>query len=262
MHNKIIALCICLLLGTPVVAQADCFIAQENAEVIATEGDCSSRHAPRCSFNIAISLMAYNEDVLQDQYNPEYPFKKGYLDYADSWKQSHNPAQWIKNSCVWYSQLITQKLGMQKFQDYVNSFNYGNHDVSGDPGKNNGLTRSWMSGSSLQISPTEQVKFLNKLIDRQLKLKPRSYEMTSAIIYIEDLADGAKLYGKTGTGNTPNADGTLNQDREEGWFVGWLEIDQRKIVFAQYLEQAKQEIPAGGAAKQLAKQKLLALLKQ
>ncbi|ASX27927.1 hypothetical protein BA173_03570 [Rickettsia sp. MEAM1 (Bemisia tabaci)] len=46
-------------------------------------------------------------------------------------------------------------------------FSYGNQDTSGDKGKNNGLTNAWLS-SSLEISPEEQIAFLQKLAADQL----------------------------------------------------------------------------------------------
>ncbi|MDJ1304798.1 MAG: hypothetical protein MRQ09_00950 [Candidatus Midichloria sp.] len=53
--------------------------------------------------------MGYNEGVLIDETHPELPFKEGYVDWIKVWKQHHTPATWIKNSCLWYSQFITQK---------------------------------------------------------------------------------------------------------------------------------------------------------
>jgi beta-lactamase class D len=111
--------------------------------------------------------MGYNEGILIDETHPELPFKEGYVDYVESWKRPQTPTSWIKNSCVWYSQITTQKLGIKKFSDFLQKFNYGNHNTSGDVGENNGLTESWL-GSSLQISPQEQVTFLQKLLDNKL----------------------------------------------------------------------------------------------
>lgn len=53
----------------------------------------------------------------------------------------------------------------------------GNQDTSGDKGKNNGLTHSWLS-SSLEISPEEQIDFLQKLLDNKLPVSLKSHEMT------------------------------------------------------------------------------------
>lgn len=87
--------------------------------------------------------------------------QKEYELYLNVWKYPHNPYTWMRDSCVWYSQVLTQQLGMKRFKEYVDAFHYGNEDVSGDKGQNNGLTHAWLS-SSLAISPTEQMQFLQK----------------------------------------------------------------------------------------------------
>jgi beta-lactamase class D len=253
------------ILGTfflsPVNAGANCFILKENDRVIQKEGDCGSRHSPCSTFKIAISLMAYNEGLLVDETHPELPFKEGYTDYIEEWKQSHNPSLWIKNSCVWYSQVLTRALGISKFMTYIAKFNYGNQDISGDEGKNNGLTQSWLS-SSLKISPEEQTVFLQNLLNNEFPASLKSHEMTRNILFVENLPNGWKLYGKTGAGNLLNADKTKNLDLQLGWFIGWIEKEDREIIFAQYIEdEDKQETYASLRAKETAKQKLITLIK-
>ncbi|WP_410528006.1 penicillin-binding transpeptidase domain-containing protein [Rickettsia sibirica] len=54
-----------------------------------------------------------------DETHPKLPVKEGYAGYLEVWKQSQTPKDWMKNSCVWYSQIITKELGMEKFRDYV-----------------------------------------------------------------------------------------------------------------------------------------------
>ena len=196
--------------------------------------------------------------MLVDETHPELPFKEGYVDWLEQWKHSHNPSLWMKNSCVWYSQVLVPKLGMTKFKEYITRYDYGNHDVSGDKGKDNGLTASWLS-SSLQISPEEQVSFLQKLVDNKFPVSLLSHEMTKKIIFVDDLPNGWKLYGKTGAG-LPNPDGTIDENRQMGWFVGWIEKDKRRIVFASYIEQDKQDLPASWRARDIAKEKLLKLV--
>lgn len=68
------------------MADTKSFMVKKDDQVILCEGDCESRHAPCSTFKIAISLMGYNEGLLEDQTHPELPFKKGYDDYIDSWK--------------------------------------------------------------------------------------------------------------------------------------------------------------------------------
>lgn len=87
---------------------------------------------------------------------------------------------------------------MNKFHDYVKKFNYGNQDVSGDKGQNNGLTSAYLS-SSLEISPKEQAIFLEKLLANKLPVTIHVLQMMQYIVFIEDLPEGWKLYGKTGS---------------------------------------------------------------
>jgi len=250
-----------LLLSAIQLAEADCFIASENNKTIEHTGECTSRHAPNSTFKIAISLMGYNEGILIDETNPKLPFKKGYTDWLEIWKQPQTPISWIKNSCVWYSQVITKKLGIKKFQDYLAKFDYGNQDTSGDPGQNNALTISWLS-SSLKISPAEEIIFLQKLVNNALPVSLKSHEMTKKILFVENLEADWKLYGKTGAGYTKNSNDPLNEENKFGWFVGWIEKDNRTIVFAHYLEGKEAEYATlPQRAKKEAKEKLMNLVK-
>lgn len=238
---------------------ADCFIVKEGDKII-SEGACSQKHSPASTFKIPLSLMGYNERILLDELKPEWPYKEEYQATREIWKQSHNPTTWIKNSCIWYSRLITQALEMDKLKDYLAALNYGNQDVSGDKGQNNGLTHSWLS-SSLAISPEEQVAFLEKLINLQLPFSLRAQILTKNILFIETLPDAWDFFGKTGSGYQLNKDGSRNLDRQMGWFVGWLQKGDRKIIFAHYIEdQQKIDLSAGARAKEQALQKLMPLL--
>ena len=204
--------------------------------------------------------MGYGEGILLDETNPVWRFDNQYQGSFDAWKKDHNPTTWIQNSVIWYSQAITRKLGMEKLKHYVAQFHYGNQNLSGDKGKNNGLTDSWLS-SSLQISPHEQIIFLQKLIASQLPVSKKSQELTHHIIFLETLPNDWKLYGKTGSGFLKNADHSRNQDRQIGWFIGWIEKKGRNILFAYYIEDKQRvDSAAGFRAKQEAKKQLTTLI--
>jgi beta-lactamase class D len=259
MKKIILFLSIGLLFSIPAIAEGNCFLVKEADKIIINEGECKSRHASNSTFKIAISLMGYNEGILIDETHPELPFKEGYEDYLDKWKHPHNPSLWMKNSCVWFSQYIVQKLGMSKFQEYVKNFDYGNQDVKGYKNKDNGL-KPWIS-SSLHISPEEQIVFLQKLVEDKLPVSLKSQEMTKNIIYIEDLPGGWKLYGKTGNGDQWNKDRTYQLDHQFGWFVGWVQKGKHTIVFANYIEDKdKQDTYASLRAKEAAKKRLMQIV--
>lgn len=260
MKKKLLYSVFGLLLTTSAMGETKCFLASESGKVVKQEGECKTRHAPCSTFKIAISLMGFDDGFLIDETHPEIPFKEGYDDWLEVWKQSHNPTAWMKNSTVWYSQVITQHLGMSKFKDYLAKLNYGNQDASGDKGQNNGLTHSWLS-SSLQISPEEQTNLINGLINSTLAVSPKAQAMTRNILFADNLPNGWKLYGKTGSGYLLNEDGFQNKNKPMGWFVGWVEKGDRHIVFAHYIEDSeKQETSSGPRAKAIAKEKLLEIL--
>jgi beta-lactamase class D len=241
-------LALCVALPTPARA-ATSFLAREGDEVLAAEGDLAARRAPCSTFKIAISLMGYDAGILIDETHPVRPYDESLnVDY-DMWKQPHDPVMWMRNSCVWYSQAITRELGMERFKAYVDRFGYGNRDVtgrrgpSGSGGTDDGLTRSWLS-SSLAISPEEEVGFVGRLVRSELPVSAHAQEMTRRILFVEDLQGGWKLYGKTGSGVRLLPDGTRDEDRQIGWFVGWAQNGEGRIVLFAHLLEDEDDNPA------------------
>ncbi|HBG34470.1 MAG TPA: class D beta-lactamase [Holosporales bacterium] len=251
MKKLVIALVFIWFFSLSSLAQSTCFLAKEGNNILKQEGDCYERHSPCSTFKIPLSLMGYNEGILVNETNPEWPYDKKSGAQLKIWQQPHNPTSWMKNGCIWYSRVITQRLGMEKLKDYISKFSYGNQNLSGEKGKNNGLTHAWLS-SSLQISPMEQIEFLEKLVKSTLPVSKQAQVHTRNILYIEELARGWKLYGKTGSGYASG-----DTDYQLGWFVGWIQKVDRKILFVYYLEDEKPEtIPAGQRAKGQATEKL------
>ncbi len=256
-HSVMCVVCLLALAATRARADGPATIVACTVVVDAATGDvlvkqgegCDVRNSPASTFKVALSVMGYDSGILQDAHAPAWPYKQEYKAWRESWKQATDPTYWLKESVVWYSQQLTQKLGMERFQRFVDAFDYGNRDLSGDPGRHNGLTRAWLS-SSLQISPTEQIAFLRKLLARKLPVSARAQEMTMEIMPTFLLADGWTVQGKTGTGDQRKADGTLDDDRQFGWFVGWARKGDRQLVFARLIkDQARIESTAGFRAR-------------
>jgi beta-lactamase class D len=215
----------------------------QSGKVLIQEGSCERRLTPASTFKVALSLMGFDAGFLKSEQLPALPFREGYADWIPAWKATTTPASWMQNSVVWYSQQITQHLGMPRFTSYVQRFDYGNEDVSG------GLTQAWL-GSSLQISPVEQVSFLRKIVGRQLQVSAHAYEMTNRITAITRFPGGWAVHGKTGTGLTDSS-------HEVGWFVGWaLHADQAR-VFAYCIEEESRPSTRAGL---LARDQFLARL--
>lgn len=268
-RQKIALLCLFATLGAPflsVPAQAQtapgCTLLAEAAtgKILKQAGECATRITPSSSFKIAIALMGYDAGFLKDEHAPVLPFKPGYPDWNPAWETDIDPTSWIKLSVVWYSQQITQAMGERHFQHYVQAFHYGNEDVSGDPGKHNGLTNAWLS-SSLKISPLEQATFLEKIVQRSLPIQAEAYDMTDRITKITTLPNGWDVHGKTGSGFPNLADGTVDRDHPYGWFIGWATKGERKLVFVrQTQETERREGLAGVRARDAFLTELPALL--
>jgi len=209
------------------------------------EGHCDEPVTPASTFNIPVALMGYDSGILQGEHAPVLPFKAGYAAYIPSWRADTDPSSWLQNSVLWYAQQVTTRLGAARFQDYVQRFGYGNQNLAGDPGKDNGLTHAWIS-SSLRISPLEQVAFLRKVANRELPLSAHAYTMTARIMPQRTLANGWQVMGKTGTASALLPDGSEDDTRQYGWYVGWATKGQRTVVFARLALDAKQESDMGG----------------
>lgn len=188
--------------------------------VLHRSGPCGTRFSPCSTFKIPLALMGFDSGILKDAHHPAW-------DYDPARDVAHraverartDPTRWEADSVVWYSQQLTRQLGMARFQSYVDQFAYGNRDLRG------GLTRAWL-GSSLAISPDEQVGFLRRMLAHRLA-SPAAHAKTEAIIPQFAGTGGWRVHGKTGSGAL--ADGRLL-----GWFVGWADRRGHGVVFARF----------------------------
>lgn len=227
-----------LLLGANwAIADKNCFLARENGQTLQSEGDCNTAYTPQSTFKIPLSLMGFDAGLLKDESHPIWSIPAGEDPYINVCKSDHSPKTWMRDSCLWYSRVLTKKLGMPSFKNYLKKFDYGNQDLSGEKGKNNGLTHAWIT-SSLTISPREQTDFLQKLANNTLPVSELAKTKTRQILFIQELPGGWKLYGKTGSGVLKDQQGNQT-DLQQGWFVGFIEKEERKIVFASHVVDTK-----------------------
>ena len=221
------------------------FIAKQDNKIIKAIGKYEDRHSPYSTFKVALVLMGFDSGILENKDSPKWSFEEKYekkfqpwytqekgIEY--NWRQEQTPATYMKDSVVWFSHQIIERLGAKQFQAYVSKLKYGNMDISGTPGKNDGLIGSWL-GSSLQISPLEQVELLEKMLNHELVLSKDAEEKTMEIMERAEEWEGWKLYGKTGGGNG-----------KSGWFIGWIEKDEKRIIFAAYLDLEDPELDLSG----------------
>ncbi|MBZ9807993.1 MULTISPECIES: class D beta-lactamase [unclassified Mesorhizobium] len=240
------------LLGFPMRAQSaplgdvQCTLIADaqSGKTLYQNGACDQRFSPASTFKVPLSLIGYDAGILSDEHTPSWDYKPEFK----AVKRDHktvDPTIWERDSVLWYSREITRRLGPESFAGYVSKFGYGNADVSGNPGKNDGLTHSWVN-SSLKITPVEQVDFLRKLLAGKMPVSAKAHDMTKAII--PSFKAGAwTVQGKTGSTRL----GEGGKDRHSlGWFVGWAQKDGRQIVFARLMVDTKRsDMPKGLATR-------------
>lgn len=210
-----------------------------SSEIISQFGlSIEARVTPASSFKIALSLMGFNAGVLLNEQTPTWEFQEGYEDFSESWKASQTPQTWMTSSCIWFSKIISLKLGLESIQQYLSLFEYGNQDLSGGIVQPGPINPAWVS-SSLKISPKEQVEFVQKMIQKKLPISSNALQMTKNLLFKEEMAQGWKLFGKTGLGRAVDENGKNLNVR---WFVGWIENDQNFFPFAYLLQESEIDI--------------------
>ncbi len=232
----------------PVSAAPVCTLvldASTNATLVRVGEKCDIRVSPASTFKIPLSLMGFDGGILKTAHTPAWPYKDEYRTSNEQWKRTTDPTSWLRDSVVWYSQELTRAMGFGRFKEYVEALGYGNRDLTGDSGRDNGLTNAWLS-SSLQISPAEQVAIVRRLIKRELPFSAQAMDNTLSIMPTFPSENGWTVWGKTGTGSRRRPDGTNDPERQFGWFVGWARRGPRTVIFARLIEDDRPDAVSAG----------------
>lgn len=240
------------LLGFPMRAQSaplgavECTLIQDavSGETLYRGGVCDQRFSPASTFKVPLALIGYDSGILSDEHTPSWDYKPEFKAMERD-RKTVDPTIWERDSILWYSREITRRLGAKRFAGYVTKFGYGNMDVSGNAGKNDSLTNSWVN-SSLAISPVEQTAFLRRMLAGEMPVSARAHQMAKAIIPSFQTG-GWTVQGKTGSARLGNG-GT--DKRSLGWFVGWAGKNGRRIVFARLVVDTRRtDMPKGLATR-------------
>lgn len=217
-------------------------------EKVIGEDRCKERLAPCSSFKVPLAVMAFDSGVLKDE-NVILKWD-GRKDSRDEANRDQNAKTWIRDSILWFSQRVTVMMGKEKFQSYLNRFDYGNRDLSA------GITEAWVvppsaTSPALKISGYEQVEFMKKLWTSSLPASARAMQITRDITYLETSPKGFKLNGKTGSN-------FYDKERKKalGWFIAHLARgDQEYIAVTNFsdLNATAEKGYGGPRAKQITK---------
>lgn len=254
------------------VCKISMLICNSEKQLQCVQNISKEKYAPCSSFKLPLATISFETGILKDENEPAWVSRADHDLALESWKGLHTPKSWIKNSVVWYSQELTPFLGVDRIQEYLREWNYGNQDISGDMDRGDPLQHFWLD-SSLQISVKEQVLFIYKILNGQFKIKteledqimikPETFEMIEKLFFMQDINDWS-IYGKTGSGRYNNSD---NPEilMQHGWFVGWALKEREEGVdfypFAIHIiEPYNTEKSAGVHAKEIMLKKLSSIL--
>ncbi|MEA5568452.1 class D beta-lactamase [Anabaena sp. UHCC 0399] len=148
-----------------------------------------------------------------------------------TWNQDTNIHQAFRNSTVWFYQVLARKIGHERMEKFIKEVGYGNRQI-GTPEQ---IDRFWLAGP-LQITPRQQIEFLQHLHRKDLPFSQRTLDLVQDIMIYERTPDYV-LRGKTGwsTSLTPNV----------GWFVGYLEQNNNVYFFATNIDiRNNNDLPA------------------
>jgi len=195
-----------------------CFVlydARDGRTLRLPEAECRRPLTPCSTFKVFNSLAGLQSGVLKDETTE---FKWDHTPQPrPEWEKDHTLATAVRDSVVWYFRRVAAGVGEKAMQGYLDAAGYGNRDISG------GLTRFWL-GSSLRISPDEQVTFLRRLYRDDLPFDRRNMEIVRRIL-VQEEKDGVTFSGKTGSCDAGGGD-------QAGWFVGRQASPTREYVFA------------------------------
>src|SRR5262245_35078175 len=134
---------------------------------------CERRLTPASTFKIPHALAALDAGVL-DSAKTRYAYDGRPL-AIEAWRRDHSLQTAMRYSVVWYFQRVAETMGLEREEDYLLRFGYGNAKTGG------ALTTFWLGGA-LVISPVEQLAFLRRFFSGALPVRPEALATTRAIL--------------------------------------------------------------------------------
>jgi beta-lactamase class D len=178
---------------------------------------------PASTFKIANSLIALETGIIKDEHEV-IPYGGGRV-FIQSWAEDMPLGRAFAISNVPVFQELARRIGLENYRAWLDKLDYGN----ADPGQD--VETFWLRGP-LEISAIDQVKFLAKLVTKQLPISERAQAIVADISFL-DTKNGKTLHGKTGWTTTPHPD--------IGWFVGWVENGADIYAFALNIDMASRD---------------------
>jgi beta-lactamase class D len=226
-------------------APESCFLLydEQSRETVREPSEaCATPLTPASTFKIPHALAALDGGVLSSVHE-RIPYDGSEVPF-ESWKRDHDLASAMRDSVVWYFQRIAERLGLDREKAYLKAFEYGNQDASGP------LTSFWL-GSSLRISPDQQLLFLRRFFEGKLPVRADAAAAVREMLrqpqgrvvnamgehaFAEPWPPSTTLFAKTGA--------ATDGGRRVTWLVGRMERDGRGWLFVSCVVGSKEPLAA------------------
>ena len=183
-------------------------------EFIYNLADLSTGYVPASTFKIPNTLIALEENVIQDV--DDVIVWDGVVRSYAPWNQDQTLKSAFKVSCVWCYQRFARQIGNQNYRNYLKLFHYGNQNTGVD------IATFWLDGD-LRISVRQQIAFLRRVYEKSLPVRSEHYQVLEQIMLSEDKGS-YRIWSKTGW------------QGKDGWYVGYLQNDSQVWLFAHHLD--------------------------
>jgi beta-lactamase class D len=184
--------------------------------------EASLEKLPPCStFKIWNILIGLESGVISA---PDAAFYKwdGEIRPIPEWNNDLTLKEAFQASCVPAFQELARKIGQKRMRTWIRKIGYGTRDISA------GIDVFWLPAKgrkTILISTDAQAKLMCQLVSNRLPFSGNSLAVLKEIMAIKKTDKGI-LYGKTGS--RANEEGKYIM----GWFVGYVESNQKTYAFA------------------------------
>lgn len=211
----------------------ECVVIQELGAAEPWQSDpaeCAAASSPASTFKLPHALIALETGVVADPL-ATVPWDGKKRVFA-AWDRDHSLDSAIKSSVVWFFQRTAAAIGRERMSAWLKKLDYARDGYEGEQ------TTFWLNGD-LEVTPLEQVRFLTRLVRRELPVAPRSAAALEAAFRMPEgkiqnaagehafpLEAPEPVVLRAKTGNTSVRGENLS------WLVGAVETAGRTWVFA------------------------------
>lgn len=178
---------------------------------------------PASTFKITNSIIALETGIVE---NDSTLFQwSGEKRSLSVWEQDLILKDAFHFSCVPCYQDVARKIGVKKMNEYLDKLEYGNMKVNPT-----NIELFWLEGES-RINQFQQIDFLKRFYQSELPISERTEAIMKSMMIIGEKKE-YHLSGKTGW--------SIRNGKNNGWFVGYLESQNKPYFFATNVEPKEQ----------------------